>query len=60
MGPDLELLTGFLVHMRAAKDTVLIDYRRQGYRPRHPGAGPFCRIHDLADRLIKELVVISF
>jgi len=53
VGPDLELLTGFLVHVGRSQHTVFIDRRRQGDGPGHPGARALGRIYNLFGGLVK-------
>src|SRR6185436_20193551 len=57
--PHLELLTRFLVDVRAAQDGVLRDLCRQRDRSRHLGTGALGRVDDFTRRLIEHAVVVS-
>src|SRR6266545_4510537 len=56
---DLELLARLLVDVRAAQNGELVDpgWERDGAG--HLRAGPLRRLHDLAGRLIQQLVVVG-
>src|ERR1700686_2202984 len=60
VGADFKLLPRFLIDMRRPQHTVLVLHRGQRYRTRDLRAGAFCRLHDLACRLIQNAVVVGF
>src|SRR5690348_15217461 len=54
------MLARFLVNVRRPIDSEPLDPRGQRYRPRHAPAGAPNRIHDFADRLVEQPVVVRF
>src|SRR5262245_25446809 len=59
MCPDLELLTGFLIHVRRPQHRPLILDGRQRYRASDPGSGPFGGVDDLLCRLIEHAMIVG-
>src|SRR3954471_14403060 len=55
---NLELLARLLVGVRRAQHRVLVDLGRQRNRTGDLGAGTLRGLHDLARRLVEELVVV--
>src|SRR5437899_3919667 len=60
VGADFKLLPRFLIHVRRPQHAVLVLHRGQRNRTRDLRAGAFCRLHDLARRLIQNAVVVGF
>src|SRR5690349_693474 len=59
VGADLKLLARFLVDMRRAQDSELLDLCRQGDRTAYPRPGPLCHVDNLARRLVEHAMVIG-
>src|SRR5260370_31259457 len=57
---DFKLLPRLFIHVRRPQHAVLVLHRGQGNRSRDLRAGTFCRLHDLARRLIQNAVVVGF
>src|ERR1700674_3134826 len=60
VGADFKLLPRLLIHVRRSQHAVLVLHRGQRNRSRDLRAGTFCRLHDLARRLIQNAVVVGF
>src|SRR6266446_6074746 len=60
VGADFKLLPRLLIHVRRPQHAVLVLHRGQRNRSRNLRAGAFCRLHDLARRLIQNAVVVGF
>ena len=60
MGPNFELLTSFLVNVRAGKNGVLLDSSRERNRSSDNRAGSLGSIHDFHSALIKSRVIVRF
>src|SRR6056297_496143 len=54
---DLELVTGFLVHVGTTQNGVFLDLVRQGDRPAHLRAGPLGSIDDFLRAGIQHAVI---
>src|SRR5450755_2991880 len=59
VGTDLELLAALLVDVRRAQDGELVDARGQRNGTRHLRACALRGLHDLARRLVEQLVVVG-
>jgi hypothetical protein len=57
---NLKLLTGFFVNVRAGKDGVLFDARRERNRAPNDRAGAFSGFNDFKRALIKRSVIVGF
>src|SRR5208282_238111 len=60
VGADFKLLPRLLIHVRRPQHAVFVLHRGQWNRARNLRAGAFCRLHDLARRLIQNAVVVGF
>ncbi len=57
--PHLELFSRVLVHECRAVDRVLFNLRGQRHRTNHLCVVAECRVHDLLDARIKDLVLVG-
>jgi len=60
VGPDLELLSRFLVHVGRTKYAEFINRRGQRNRPGHTGTRALGRVHNFLGGLVEQSVVVSF
>src|SRR5205085_9770729 len=60
VGPHLELLARFLVHVRAAQNRIARYLRGQRNRSRHFRSGALRRVDDLRRGLVEHAVVVRF